>query len=99
MRVYDTTQVNQGLYRNASSLRHFYRWNGIPDEPVRPPASSLNPFRPVSAQDFRDRPGAFFNEMERPAVQDEIHLLPVQAHLIQDCRLQIADVVRALDGF
>ena len=36
--------------------------------------------------------------MEGATVQDEVHFLVVQAQLVQDCRLQIGDVVGAFYG-
>ena len=37
--------------------------------------------------------------MEGATICVEIHLLIIQAHLLEDCRLQVADVVRAVNGF
>ena len=47
---------------------------------------------------FMIGPCPFLNQMERPAVHDEIHLFIVEPHLVQDCGLQVADVMRIFDG-
>ena len=36
--------------------------------------------------------------MERTPIGNEVHLFVIQSHLLQDGRLEIADVVRRLNG-
>ena len=49
------------------------------------------------AQDGRDGAETFFDEVEWPAVQDEIHFRMIQADLMQDGGLKVADVMRLLN--
>src|SRR5437879_1528975 len=46
------------------------------------------------AENSFDRPEALFYQVERTTVQQEVHLLVVEAQLFQNRRLEVADVVR-----
>src|SRR6202011_1212118 len=51
-----------------------------------------------SGNNVHYRTVAFINQMERPAVEHELHFRIVKADLPQDCGVEIADVVTFLDS-
>src|ERR1700684_4592995 len=46
-----------------------------------------------------NRPIAFFNQMERAAIVLEFHCLIIEAHLVHDCRVNVAAVMPVLYSF